>query len=113
MEPRMGIASMPISANENPMIRENELRKSGTDDVAADTALDNATAEPAASVTGSRPASERADTPVSEEELSQMQQERLAAIRRAVETGAYDSDELLEKSIRLMMERIDADEDLQ
>ena len=42
-----------------------------------------------------------------------MQQERLAAIRRAVETGAYDSDELLEKSIRLMMERIDADEDLQ
>ena len=49
----MGIASMPISANENPIIRENELRKSGTDDVAADTALDNATAEPAASVTGS------------------------------------------------------------
>ena len=49
---------------------------------------------------------------VSDEEVLQMRKERLEAIRRAVESGAYDSEELLEKSIRLMMERIDANEEL-
>lgn len=109
----MGLASMPISANKKPMIRENELQESGIGEIPSNDAQDNAAIQPEASTADSRPATKTTDIPVSEEELNQMQQERLAAIRRAVESGAYDSDELLEKSIRLMVEQIDAGKDLQ
>lgn len=51
--------------------------------------------------------------PVSDAEQEQLRQERLAAIRQAVESGAYDSDDLLEKSLRVMLERIDDDTELQ
>lgn len=51
---------------------------------------------------------EAADS-VSPEELAQLRSEKLAAIQKAIAAGAYDSDELLEKALQKMLERIQDD----
>lgn len=43
------------------------------------------------------------------EEARRARQERLVAIRKAVEAGEYDSDELLEKALERMIRRIQSD----
>ena len=103
--PEWKTALMTTSANQNSITNQVDLA-SRTCDSQLDTP-------------DSSPPEEARDTAkdvvkfdVSDEEVQQMRNERLEAIRRAVESGAYDSEELLEKSVRLMMERIDANEEL-
>ncbi len=48
---------------------------------------------------------------VTAEELAQLRNEKLAAIQKAIAAGAYDSDELLEKAMRKMIERIEDESD--
>jgi hypothetical protein len=43
------------------------------------------------------------------EEAGQLREERLAAIRRAVADGLYDTDEMLERALEKMLQRIDTD----
>jgi hypothetical protein len=43
------------------------------------------------------------------DEARRARQERLVAIRKAVEAGEYDSDELLEKALERMIRRIQSD----
>lgn len=43
------------------------------------------------------------------EEARRARQERLVAIRKAVEAGEYDSEELLEKALERMIRRIQSD----
>lgn len=50
--------------------------------------------------------SERATQNPSGEEILRARQERLAAIRKAVEAGEYDSDDLLEKAVERMISGI-------
>jgi anti-sigma28 factor (negative regulator of flagellin synthesis) len=47
------------------------------------------------------------ESPVSQEEVSQLRQEKLEAIRLAIARGDYDSDELLEKSMDLLLQRLE------
>ena len=54
-----------------------------------------------------------AEESLSQDELSRMQQEKIASIRHAIASGAYDSDELLEKAINRMIRRFDECGDLQ
>ena len=51
-----------------------------------------------------------AEEPVSEKEIRRMRAEKLAAIRHAVASGAYDSDEILRKAVAVMVQRIDAED---
>lgn len=53
----------------------------------------------------------RTDESVSPDELQQMQQEKIDSIRRAIASGAYDSDELLQLAMERMLQRIADDED--
>jgi hypothetical protein len=48
---------------------------------------------------------------VTAEELAQLRSEKLSAIQKAIAAGAYDSDELLEKAMRKMIERIEDESD--
>jgi anti-sigma28 factor (negative regulator of flagellin synthesis) len=48
---------------------------------------------------------------VSGPEAEQLRQEKLAAIRRAIDAGQYDSDDLLEESLKIMLDRLDEQED--
>jgi anti-sigma28 factor (negative regulator of flagellin synthesis) len=50
--------------------------------------------------------SERAAQNASGDEILRARQERLAAIRKAVEAGEYDSEDLLEKALERMISRI-------
>ena len=50
--------------------------------------------------------SERSTQNASGDEILRARQERLAAIRKAVEAGEYDSDDLLEKALERMIGRI-------
>lgn len=52
------------------------------------------------------------DTPerspdISPAEADELRAEKLAAIRKAVEAGAYDSDEMLDKGLKRMLESMD------
>lgn len=49
------------------------------------------------------------ESPISPAEEQQLREEKLAAIRRAIDAGAYDSDEILEKALRRMMETLEDD----
>jgi len=44
-------------------------------------------------------------------EALQLRQEKLAAIRQAVENGTYDSDALLAKALARMLQKIDLSDD--
>ena len=46
-----------------------------------------------------------------EAEAAAMRREKLATIKKAVAAGAYDSDELLEKAMLRMKERIENEDD--
>ena len=48
---------------------------------------------------------------VSDEEALALRQEKLAAIRKAIDAGAYDSDQLLEKAMNRMREAIEGETD--
>lgn len=64
--------------------------------------------------TGNQPAPEPAILPQSDlstAEAHQLRQEKLAAIRQAVENGDYDSDALLEKALTRMLPKIDLSDD--
>ncbi|MCA9034042.1 MAG: hypothetical protein KDA91_02875 [Planctomycetaceae bacterium] len=58
---------------------------------------------------GSDAAEASANAGLTAEEMAQLRDERLATIRKAVESGDYDSDELLERSVRIMIERLGQD----
>ena len=44
---------------------------------------------------------------VTQIEVNELQQEKIAAIRRAIAAGAYDSEEILQKAFARMLQRID------
>lgn len=44
------------------------------------------------------------ESPISDAEALQLREEKLAAIRKAIAAGAYDSDEILEKALGKMLE---------
>lgn len=46
---------------------------------------------------------------VTDDELRQMRQEKIASIRNAIEAGAYDSEELLERAMLRMLQSLDLD----
>lgn len=46
---------------------------------------------------------------LSEDDLKQMRHEKIAAIRSAIEAGAYDSEELLETAMMRMMQQLNRD----
>ena len=48
-----------------------------------------------------------AESPISPAEEQQLREEKLAAIRRAIDAGAYDSDEILEKALNRMLETLE------
>ena len=48
---------------------------------------------------------------LSDEEAQELRAQRLQAIRKAVEAGAYDSDELLEKALERMRRKLEDDTD--
>ena len=50
------------------------------------------------------------ETQLSREEVEQLRQERLEAIKAAVSRGDYDSDEILEKALSRMLQSLE-DED--
>jgi len=50
------------------------------------------------------------ESPVTHEEVSQLRQEKLEAIRLAIARGDYDSDELLDKSMNLLLQRLEQSE---
>lgn len=50
-----------------------------------------------------------AESPISPAEEQQLREEKLAAIRRAIDAGAYDSDEILEKALSRMLETLEDD----
>ena len=54
-------------------------------------------------------ASEKTDTGVTPDEFKAQRAEKLAAISAAVAAGHYDSDEMLEKALGIMLDRLDAD----
>ncbi len=43
---------------------------------------------------------------LTDDDHSEMQREKIAAIRRAIESGAYDSEELLQVAVERMMRRL-------
>ena len=43
---------------------------------------------------------------LSDDDQSELQREKIAAIRRAITSGAYDSDELLQVAVERMMQRL-------
>lgn len=49
------------------------------------------------------------DSAVPESDAKRARQEKLAAIRRAVEAGDYDHDEILEKAFNRMLQKVQAD----
>lgn len=49
------------------------------------------------------------DESITDAEANQLRQEKLAEIRRAIAAGAYDSDELLEKSLARMISKLGLD----
>ena len=48
---------------------------------------------------------------VSDEEALALRQEKLAAVRKAIDAGDYDSDQLLEKAMNRMREAIEGETD--
>lgn len=63
---------------------------------------------------GVQPSPQSAILPESELSVAEAQhlhQEKLAAIRRAIENGAYDSDALLEKAIARMLQKLELSDD--
>ena len=50
---------------------------------------------------------------ISETEAAALRSEKVAAIKKAVEAGAYDSEELLEKAMTRMKERIENEDNSQ
>ncbi len=48
-----------------------------------------------------------ADDSVTQNEVNELQEEKIAAIRRAIAAGAYDSEEILQKAFARMIQRID------
>lgn len=51
------------------------------------------------------------ETAISDAEADALRQQRLATIRKAVEAGLYDSDELLEKAMKRMRAAIENEDD--
>ena len=49
------------------------------------------------------------DSAVPESDAKRARQEKLAAIRRAVEAGDYDNDEILEKAFNRMLQKVQAE----
>ena len=50
------------------------------------------------------------ESPISRGEMTELRQEKLSAVHAAIASGAYDADELLDRAIDLMWQRIqDAD----
>ncbi len=70
-------------------------------------------AEPDGTVNTEAGPGDPAEDQMSDEELGEMQNEKIASIRAAIAAGSYDSDELLQKAIAKMLQRIDEDSDLQ
>ncbi|GEM_PF-1570418 len=63
---------------------------------------------------GVQPSPQSAMPPESElfaAEAQQLREEKLAAICQAVENGAYDSDDLLEKALGRMLQKLDLSND--
>jgi hypothetical protein len=48
-------------------------------------------------------------TPAPESDARKARQEKLAAIRRAVEAGHYDNDEILEQAFNRMLQRVQSE----
>lgn len=48
-----------------------------------------------------------AEDSVTPDEVNELQEEKIAAIRRAIAAGAYDSEEILQKAFARMIQRID------
>ena len=65
-----------------------------------------------ATATGSDSTSPHSD-PISLQEAAALRQEKLAAIKKAIAAGAYDSEELLEKAMERMKARIENGEERQ
>ena len=57
-----------------------------------------------------RPVDAETESQLSREEVEQLRQERLEAIKAAVSRGDYDSDDILEKAISRMLQSLE-DED--
>ncbi len=51
------------------------------------------------------------DARVSPEDAQQLREERLQVIRQAIADGAYDSDKLLEKAFKRLIDRMNDSED--
>lgn len=46
------------------------------------------------------------ESPISRGETTELRQEKLNAVRAAIASGAYDSEELLDKAMELMWQRL-------
>lgn len=60
--------------------------------------------------TQAAPAEEVEKPVISDAEAASLRAEKLAAIKRAVDAGDYDSDELLEKAMQRMMDAVEKDD---
>jgi anti-sigma28 factor (negative regulator of flagellin synthesis) len=62
---------------------------------------------------GATDESAETESSVTQEEATQHRQEKLDAIRVAIARGNYDSDELLQKSMGLLLQRLEQSRSLQ
>ncbi len=51
------------------------------------------------------------ECPIPAEEADELRKEKLEAIRQAIAGGAYDSEEILERSLTLMLQKLEESQD--